>query len=213
MWLTKEEFSSLTELNKEQLLALTRGTLIKDQPEDCPTLPAPPLLMLDRVYGIEHNKKRGKIIGEKDVKQDDWFFQCHFRDDPIMPGCLGLDAIWQLIGLYNSLRDVSSGQGRALGCGEADFFGQIQPHHKVIRYEVDVKRVSYSKPLESMIIVADGDVFVDDTHIYSVKSARVGLFQNLRFREYPFASNKDHDRLKQLAENSQLKNPLLGSLK
>ena len=119
-----------------------------------------------------------------------------------MPGCLGMDAVWQLIGLYNSLRTVGVGAGRALGCGDADFFGQVQPHHKVLRYEVDIKRVSFSKQLNSTITVADANVFVDDKHIYAIKSARVGIFQHLKYRDYPFTNEKNHHRLNQLAQDA-----------
>ena len=200
MWVTKDEYHCLTELNKEQLLAISRGTFIQDQPEDCPRLPAPPLLMIDKVYDVVHRGKRGSIKGEKFINPDDWFFQCHFRDDPIMPGCLGLDAVWQLMGLYNSMRKVSGGSGRALGCGEAEYFGQIRPHHKIVRYEVDIKRVSYSSATDSTLLVADASVFVDDKHIYQISSARIGIFQHLKYREYPYVRKQDHERLNKLSE-------------
>ena len=202
MWVTKEEYHQMTELNKEQLIAISRGTFIKDQPEDCPRLPAPPMMMIDKVYGVEHKGKRGRIIGEKHLNPDDWFFQCHFLDDPIMPGCLSLDAIWQLIGLYNSLKKVSSGSGRALGCGDVDFFGQIRPHHKIVRYEVDIRRISYVKSTDSTLVVADAKVFVDDKHIYEVKSARIGIFQHLKYREFPYVTDKDHERLNNLSKEA-----------
>ncbi len=97
------EFLSRDHFEKEELLAFANGTLCEDGPDGFITrLPLPPMLMIDRVIEIESNGNRGRIVGERDVHVDDWFFQCHFRDDPVQPGCLGVDGVWQLMGFYCS---------------------------------------------------------------------------------------------------------------
>ncbi|MBI1340535.1 bifunctional 3-hydroxydecanoyl-ACP dehydratase/trans-2-decenoyl-ACP isomerase [bacterium] len=139
-------------------------------------LPAPPMLMIDRITNIdldggEHG--RGSITAELDVKPELWFFQCHFPGDPVMPGCLGLDAMWQLVGFWLGWSG-SPGRGRALGVGEVKFTGQVTPVGKLIRYEIEIKRAIRS----SLVMgIADGRVFVDDVKIYQAKELKVGLFK------------------------------------
>ena len=104
------EFLQRTQFSKVELLACANGTLL----EGAPTLPAPPMLMMDRIVEIGHRGAQGRIVAELDVQMDAWFFHCHFRSDPVQPGCLGVDAIWQLIGFYGGVRGAK-GAGRALG--------------------------------------------------------------------------------------------------
>jgi 3-hydroxyacyl-[acyl-carrier protein] dehydratase/trans-2-decenoyl-[acyl-carrier protein] isomerase len=127
------EFLERTQFSKSELLASAQGTLVGDPPADgVPQLPAPPFLMFDRVVEVERRGAQGLIVAEQDVALDAWYFQCHFRGDPVQPGCLGVDAIWQLIGFYAALRGAR-GAGRALGSKEIEFSGQIRPHNKVVR--------------------------------------------------------------------------------
>ncbi len=173
------EFLDKTRFSKEELMAYSWGDLIEDPPkEGCGTLPTPPMLMVDRVIEIEHNGKKGRIVAEKDVHLDDWFFQCHFRNDPVQPGCLGVDAVWQMIGFYIFLRGAK-GTGRALGAKEIDFFGQIRPHNKVVRYEVDIRRYSELSENGTALAIANGRVLVDGEPIYTIKDARVGAFTKI----------------------------------
>lgn len=138
-------------------------------------LPLPNMLMMDRVTRItaeggEHGK--GEIIAELDIKPDLWFFGCHFEEDPVMPGCLGLDAMWQLIGFFLGWKG-NKGRGRALGAGEVKFFGQVLPTAKLVRYEIQMKRV-----IERKLVMGIGDASlqVDGREIYTAKDLRVGLF-------------------------------------
>jgi 3-hydroxyacyl-[acyl-carrier protein] dehydratase/trans-2-decenoyl-[acyl-carrier protein] isomerase len=190
--MTYDEFKSRSSFSKEELLGFAYGTLVKDPPEDFTArLPAPPMLMLDRVLEITANKNRGTIVAERDVHVDDWFFQCHFISDPVQPGCLGLDGIWQLLGFYCNWRG-GLGSGRALGCGEVDFFGQIRPHDSVIRYEVDVRRFADLPASGSSMVVGDARLLVDGEEIYRVQKGRVGLFRNISYPDYPRPS--EHSR-------------------
>lgn len=138
-------------------------------------LPLPPMLMFDRISHIadtggEYDK--GLITAELDVKPDLWFFDCHFRGDPVMPGCLGLDAMWQLVGFFLGWTG-SPGRGRALGVGEVKFTGQVTQDIKNVRYEINVKRVIR----RSLVLgIADGVMYADDELIYKAKDLRVGLF-------------------------------------
>ncbi|MEO0982191.1 MAG: bifunctional 3-hydroxydecanoyl-ACP dehydratase/trans-2-decenoyl-ACP isomerase [Pseudomonadota bacterium] len=138
-------------------------------------LPAPPMLMMDRITEItldggEHGK--GHVVGELDIKPDLWFFQCHFEGDPVMPGCLGLDAMWQAVGYWLGWSG-SPGRGRALGVGEVKFTGQIMPDNSVVRYEVHMKRVRRGK---LVLGIADGGVWADDKQVYKAADMKVGLF-------------------------------------
>ena len=138
-------------------------------------LPLPHMLMFDRIISIndtggKYNK--GEIIAELDVKPDLWFFDCHFDGDPVMPGCLGLDAMWQLVGFYLGWAG-SPGRGRALGAGEVKFTGQVTPKNNLITYRINMKRVIQRK---LNMGIADGIMEVDGREIYSASSLRVGLF-------------------------------------
>jgi 3-hydroxyacyl-[acyl-carrier protein] dehydratase/trans-2-decenoyl-[acyl-carrier protein] isomerase len=138
-------------------------------------LPLPPMLMFDRITDISidggpHNK--GHVFAEFDITPERWFFDCHFRGDPVMPGCLGLDAMWQLVGFFLAWAG-SPGRGRALGVGEVAFRGQITPTTKLVTYEIEMKRVIQRK---LHMGVGDGIVKADGVPIYSAKDLKVGLF-------------------------------------
>ena len=140
-------------------------------------LPAPPMLMFDRITEVSadggaHGK--GIIKAELDVNPDLWFFQCHFLGDPVMPGCLGLDAMWQLLGFYLGWTGAP-GSGRALGLGELKFTGQVLPEAKLVSYEINLKRVINRK---LVLGIGDGTVSVDGKVIYEATDLKVGLFDN-----------------------------------
>lgn len=161
-------------LDREQLQACAQGRLFGP---DNARLPAPPMLMFDRIVRVEeHGGAHGKglLEAELDIHPDLWFFACHFEGDPVMPGCLGLDAMWQLAGFFLPWLG-ESGRGRALGVGEVKFTGQVLPSAKRVRYVIDVSRVVRGR---LKVVVADGRTFVDDRLIYSAKDLRVGLFQS-----------------------------------
>lgn len=160
----------------EDLLACGRGEIFGP---GNPKLPAPPMLMIDRIpylslEGGEFGK--GELRAEFDIKPDLWFFQCHFLGDPVMPGCLGVDALWQLVGFYLGWTGAQ-GSGRALGVGEVKFTGQILPENKLVTYQIDFKRVINRK---LVLGIADGKVFVDGKLIYEATDLKVGLFANTR---------------------------------
>lgn len=188
MKLKYEEFLARTAFTKQELLAYSWGDLVEDPPiEGCGLLPSPPMLMFDRITEISHKGKRGRIVAEQDISLDDWFFQCHFRKDPVQPGCLGVDAVWQLIGFYAIIRG-GKGAGRALGAGEIEFFGQIRPHNKVVRYEIEIKRFSNMAAQDASIAIGSAKVFVDDQEIYSIKDAKAGIFKDIQYTNYPHES-------------------------
>lgn len=140
-------------------------------------LPIPNMLMLDRITSItvdggEHGK--GEIVAELDINPDLWFFECHFPGDPVMPGCLGLDAMWQLVGFFLAWKG-NEGKGRALGSGDVKFTGQVLPTAKKVTYRITLKRVIERKLIMG---IADGSVSVDGREIYTAKDLRVGLFQD-----------------------------------
>ena len=142
-------------------------------------LPMPPMLMFDRITfvsaeGGAHGK--GELVAELDVKPDLWFFGCHFVGDPVMPGCLGLDAVWQLLGFYLGWTGAQ-GSGRALGVGEVKFSGQVLPEAKKVTYRLNIKRVINRK---LVLGIADGVVEVDGKVIYEATDLKVGLFENPR---------------------------------
>lgn len=140
-------------------------------------LPAPPMLMFDRITRIEENGGsygKGLLVAELEIRPDLWFFDCHFEGDPVMPGCLGLDAMWQLAGFFLPWLG-EPGRGRALGVGQVKFTGQVLPSAKLVRYEIDVRRVMRGK---LALVIADGRTYVDDRLIYEAENLRVGLFQS-----------------------------------
>ncbi|MBN6711239.1 3-hydroxyacyl-[acyl-carrier-protein] dehydratase FabA [Haemophilus haemoglobinophilus] len=158
----------------EDLLASGRGELFGEQG---PQLPAPSMLMLDRIVEMNENGglfSKGYIEAELDINPDLVFFNCHFIGDPVMPGCLGLDAMWQLVGFYLGWVG-GKGKGRALGVGEVKFTGQILPTAKKVIYRINMKRVINRKLVMGM---ADGEVEVDGRIIYSATDLKVGLFQD-----------------------------------
>ena len=180
-----QEFLDKLTFSKAEILANTKGTLVSDPPPGgLVRLPAPPFLMVDRIVTLEKGGRRGKIIGEQDIALDQWFFQCHFENDPVQPGCLGIDAIWQLLGFYCT-SNGATGQGRALGCGEVDFFGQIRPHNKVVRYEVDIRRFTKMEDKGVCLVVGNARVLVDGEAIYTIKDAKVGTFHGIAYDNYP----------------------------
>ena len=159
--------------DREQLLACARGELFG---AGNAKLPAPPMLMFDRITEISEDggsHGKGFIRAELDIRPDLWFFDCHFIDDPVMPGCLGVDAVWQMLGFYLCW-DGSPGKGRALGCGDGKFSGQITNDVKLVEYGIDFKRVFRSK---LVLGIADGWLKADGRTIYEAKDLRVGLFQ------------------------------------
>ncbi|MCC6207295.1 MAG: 3-hydroxyacyl-[acyl-carrier-protein] dehydratase FabA [Gammaproteobacteria bacterium] len=138
-------------------------------------LPLPPMLMFDRIARITENGGRydkGQIIAELDITPDLWFFACHFEGDPVMPGCLGLDAMWQLVGFFLGWLG-QPGQGRALGAGEVKFSGQITPETRLVTYRVELKRVILRKLVMG---IADAVLEADGQEIYAASDLRVGLF-------------------------------------
>ena len=158
--------------DREQLLACGHGEMFGPGNAQ---LPVPNMLMMDRVLRIaDHGGMHGKgeIIAELDINPDLWFFACHFPGDPVMPGCLGLDAMWQIVGFYLAWIG-NPGHGRALGVGEVKFSGQVLPSAEKVTYHVHMKRVISRK---LALGIADGSMDVDGRTIYEAKDLRVGLF-------------------------------------
>ncbi|HUX81384.1 MAG TPA: bifunctional 3-hydroxydecanoyl-ACP dehydratase/trans-2-decenoyl-ACP isomerase [Halothiobacillus sp.] len=140
-------------------------------------LPLPPMLMFDRITQIATDGGKfgkGEMIAELTIKPDLWFFGCHFEGDPVMPGCLGLDAMWQLVGFYLGWSG-GKGHGRALGVGDVKFSGQVLPSNEKIIYQIDIKRIIMRKLTMG---IADAHMSVDGQIIYEAKDLRVGLFTN-----------------------------------
>ena len=188
MKITYKDYLNKTSFTKQELLSFSWGSLIEDPPiEGCGILPAPPMLMFDRIVKIEKNANKGLIIAEQDLSLGDWFFQCHFRTDPVQPGCLGVDAIWQLVGFYATLCGAK-GAGRALGVKEVEFFGQIRPHNKLVRYEVDIKRYIQKESVGAYFAIGSASVLVDGQAIYTIKDAKVGVFVGIQYQDYPHIS-------------------------
>jgi 3-hydroxyacyl-[acyl-carrier protein] dehydratase/trans-2-decenoyl-[acyl-carrier protein] isomerase len=158
--------------SKEELISCGKGEIFG---KGNAQLPLPPMLMFDRIVSItdeggKHN--HGQIIAELDLTEDLWFFGCHFQGDPVMPGCLGLDAMWQLLGFFLGWKG-GLGKGRALGAGEVKFSGQVLPTSKRITYNIDLKRVIMRKLVMG---IADASMSVDGRLIYQANDLKVGLF-------------------------------------
>lgn len=157
---------------KDELLKCGRGEMYG---EGNAQLPLPPMLMFDRIVSITEDggaHNAGQIIAELDITPDLWFFNCHFQGDPVMPGCLGLDAMWQLVGFHLGWLG-GLGRGRALGAGDVKFTGQVLPTHKMVTYKIDLKRVIMRKLVMG---IADARMEVDGREIYVAQDLRVGLF-------------------------------------
>ena len=163
-----------SEYTKEELIACGHGDLFGPGNAQLPT---DNMLMVDRITRISSeggDYDKGVLVAELDIHPDLWFFQCHFPGDPVMPGCLGLDAMWQLVGFFLGWRG-NPGRGRALGCGEVKFTGQILPNASKVVYKINMKRVIERKLIMG---IADGNVSVDGREIYTAKDLRVGLFSS-----------------------------------
>ncbi|OOZ41796.1 3-hydroxyacyl-[acyl-carrier-protein] dehydratase FabA [Solemya elarraichensis gill symbiont] len=157
---------------KEELLKCGYGELFGDGNA---RLPVGNMLMMDRIVKISDSGGtygKGEIIAELDVDPEQWFFACHFPSDPVMPGCLGLDAMWQLVGFFLGWSG-HPGRGRALGVGEVKFTGQVLPTAKKVTYRINIRRVLAQK---LVLGIADGSMDVDGREIYTAKNLRVGLF-------------------------------------
>ena len=159
-------------IDYEGLIACAKGEMFG---RGNPQLPMPPMLMIDRINQISNDggsSGKGHVIAELNINPDLWFFKCHFIDDPVMPGCLGLDALWQLTGFNLGWRGMK-GKGRALGVGEVKFTGMVTPTTKLVTYEINFTRV-IDRRLK--LGLADGIMFADGKEIYSAKDMKVGLF-------------------------------------
>jgi beta-hydroxyacyl-[acyl carrier protein] dehydratase FabA len=158
----------------EQLINCANGDLFG---KGNAQLPSPPMLMFDRITNINETGglfNKGEIVAELDIRPDLWFFDCHFKGDPVMPGCLGLDAMWQLVGFYLGWLE-QPGKGRALGVGEVKFTGQVLDTIKKVTYHISLKRLILRKLI---LGVADGILKADGEPIYEAKDMKVGLFQS-----------------------------------
>lgn len=179
------EFRERDRFGFEELISFAYGNLVEDPPADFNArLPAPPFLMVDRILSLRSQGKQGSVAAEQDIRLDAWYFQCHMPGDPVQPGCLCVDAVWQLLGFFCAWRGAL-GTGRALGCGEVSFNGQIRPFSRTVRYEIDVRRFSHLRESGASIVIGDGRVFVDDELIAEVNQARTGVFKGIAYPDYP----------------------------
>jgi 3-hydroxyacyl-[acyl-carrier protein] dehydratase/trans-2-decenoyl-[acyl-carrier protein] isomerase len=183
--MTYEEFQKSSHFGLEELIAFAYGTLVENPPEGfAARLPAPPFLMVDRILEIRSDGRQGRIVAEQDIRLDAWYFQCHMPADPVQPGCLGVDAIWQLLGFFCIWRGAL-GSGRALGCGEVVFSGQIRPFNRCVRYEVNVRRFTNLKESGASIVIGEGMVSVDGETVAEIHGARTGVFKGIAYPDYP----------------------------
>lgn len=167
-------FTQKSSYSYEEIIQCGEGTLFGAGNAQ---LPLPPMLMFDRITNVDANggaHGKGVIEAEFDINPDLWFFQCHFKGDPVMPGCLGLDALWQLTGFFLGWTGAP-GSGRALGLGGLKLSGQVQPKTKLVKYVVDFKRVINRK---LVLGIADGKMYADGQLIYEAEGLKVGLFDN-----------------------------------
>lgn len=169
---SKPSIQKKNSFTREDLLACGRGELFGPGNAQ---LPLPSMLMFDRIVNITETGGafgKGELTAELDITPELWFFDCHFQGDPVMPGCLGVDAMWQLVGFYLGWMG-GPGRGRALGAGEVKFSGQVTPNNKLVSYHVDIKRLIMRKLVMG---IADAFMEVDGRKIYSATDLRVGLF-------------------------------------
>ncbi|HLS81545.1 MAG TPA: bifunctional 3-hydroxydecanoyl-ACP dehydratase/trans-2-decenoyl-ACP isomerase [Steroidobacter sp.] len=167
--------SSQSSFTLDELLACGEGALFGP---NTPRLPVGQMRMVDRITWISAEggaHGQGEVRAELDINPSLWFFECHFRGDPVMPGCLGLDAMWQLVGFFLAWSGYR-GLGRALGVDEVRFFGQVLPHVRRVTYQIDIKRVIARK---LVVVTGDGSLAADGETIYSAKGLRVGLFEGV----------------------------------
>lgn len=183
-----KEFMERGHFSFEEILAFAYGKLVADPPAHFDArIPAPPFLMIDRILSLTKKGSQGKIIAEQDIRIDAWYFQCHMPGDPVQPGCLCVDAVWQLLGFY-CIWHGAVGSGRALGCGDISFNGQIRPFNKRVRYEIDIRRYSRLKESGASVVIGDGKIYVDDELIATVAQARTGVFKDIAYPDYPLRS-------------------------
>jgi 3-hydroxyacyl-[acyl-carrier protein] dehydratase/trans-2-decenoyl-[acyl-carrier protein] isomerase len=176
---------------QEELIACGEGELFGP---NTPRLPIGPMRMIDRItwiaaHGGEHD--HGEVRAELDIDPSLWFFACHFRGDPVMPGCLGLDAMWQLIGFHLAWSG-HRGLGRALGVDQVRFVGQVLPHVRRVTYQIDIKRVIARK---LVMVIGDGSLSADGEKIYTAQGLRVGLFDSKTFHDAAASSSSLAARL------------------
>ena len=167
------EISKKTSFSYDDLIACGDGKLFSD---GGPPLPSPPMLMFDSITKISSESgdfNKGEVIAELNLDKDLWFFNCHFKNDPVMPGCLGLDALWQLLGFHLGWLG-GKGSGRALAVGSVKFTGQILPSNKKLIYKLDIKRIIMRKLI---LGIANGKVICDDDLVYEADDIKVGLFK------------------------------------
>jgi len=161
--------------NYDQLIECAKGILFG---KGNAQLPLPPMLMFDRITEIKSDSgkfKKGHIKAELDIKEKMWFFDCHFKEDPVMPGCLGLDAMWQLVGFFLGWIG-EPGKGRALGVNAVKFTGEVLKNVKIARYEVDIKKILRKEG--AVVGLADGKLYADNKAIYRTEGLKVGLFKS-----------------------------------
>mgnify|MGYP000359628815 CR=1 FL=1 len=159
--------------NYDQLIECAKGMLFG---KGNAQLPLPPMLMFDRIININKdggNFSKGEIVAELDIKSNLWFFDCHFKNDPVMPGCLGLDAMWQLVGFYLGWLG-KPGKGRALGVNSVKFTGEVLNNAKIAKYQIDMKKIL--KKEHTTVGVANGILLTDNKQIYEAENLKVGLF-------------------------------------
>jgi 3-hydroxyacyl-[acyl-carrier protein] dehydratase/trans-2-decenoyl-[acyl-carrier protein] isomerase len=181
-----ERAQSQSQYSIEELIACGEGKLFGP---NTPRLPSGPMRMVDRITWISATGGafgQGELRAEFDINPALWFFACHFPGDPVMPGCLGLDAMWQLIGFFLAWSG-HRGLGRALGVDEVRFFGQVQPHVKTVSYQIDIKRLITRRLI---MATADASLAADGQKIYSAAGLRVGLFEAASMLQPPGSGEK-----------------------